>query len=313
MNIESQIITNPVARALKIVGDRWTILILRDAFLGRHRFSEFREFSKIARGTLTNRLEFLIENEILYKAPYTQTPPRFEYKLTPRGLGLYPWALMVWEWETHWVSHSGTKLPSVLQHNIQAQHELKPICVCRHCRVEVHFQDVKRVQDKSIDIVYTGNVAENMNTQRRSRGSTVSDADHRLGHIIEIIGDRWSSLVVACVFLGLSRYDDIQQNLGIATNILADRLKLMVDLGVLTRNLYQQTPPRYEYKLTEKGTSLYGLILALRQWMLDYFPPIERPFKLIHNACGHDLDVDVICATCLTPPLPEQVGFSNQE
>ena len=92
MNIESQIASNPVARALKIVGDPWTILILRDAFLGRHKFSEFREYSKIARGTLTNRLEFLIEHEILHKVPYSQSPPRFEYKLTPKGLALYPWA-----------------------------------------------------------------------------------------------------------------------------------------------------------------------------------------------------------------------------
>ncbi|GAA6185547.1 helix-turn-helix domain-containing protein [Aliiglaciecola sp. 2_MG-2023] len=310
MNIETQIITNPVARALKIVGDRWTILILRDAFLGRHRFSEFREYSKIARGTLTNRLEFLLEQEVLQKVLYSQTPPRYEYKLTTKGLALYPWALMVWEWETHWVNQPNAKLPLVLQHNVDSQHELKPICVCRNCRLEVTYKDVTRVENKSIGIVHTGNVVDSMNTQRRSRGSTVSDADHRLGHIIEIIGDRWSSLIIASVFLGLSRYDDFQHSLGIATNILADRLKQMVDLGVLKRNLYQQSPSRYEYKLTEKGESLYGMTLALRQWVLDYFTPMERPYKLIHKACGHDLDVDVICAVCLSKPQPDKVGFT---
>ena len=309
MNIENQIISNPVARALKIVGDRWTILILRDAFLGRHKFSEFRQYSQIARGTLTNRLEFLIEQDILHKVLYTQSPSRFEYKLTPKGLALYPWALLVWEWETHWVERPQNTMPSVLKHNVEQQHTFIPVGVCRHCRDEVKYKDVERVFDKTVEYVPTSNLADSMNKHRRSRGGKVPDADHRLGHIIEIIGDRWSTLIVASVFLGLSRYDDFHQNLGIATNILADRLKLLVDLTVLTRNQYQNSPPRYEYKLTEKGESLYGMTMALRQWALDYLPSMERPFKLVHKTCGYDLDVDVICSICSKKPLPKDVGF----
>jgi DNA-binding HxlR family transcriptional regulator len=312
MNIKSQIASNPVARALKIVGDRWTILILRDAFLGRHKFSEFREYSKIARGTLTNRLEFLIEHEILHKVPYSQSPPRFEYKLTPRGLALYPWALMVWEWETHWGNHSDSNMPSMLIHNIDKQHTLKPICICRYCHHEVTYKDVERIQDPNVADIPVKNVVDSISAQRRSRGNIVSDSDFRLGHIIEVIGDRWSTLIVASVFLGLSRYDDFHQQLGIATNILADRLKLMVDLGVFTRNIYQEAPPRYEYKLTDKGESLYGMTLAIRQWVLDYLPPMERTFKLIHSACGNDLDVDIICAKCLHKPQTAKVHFSSQ-
>ena len=313
MNIESQIVSNPVARALKIVGDRWTILILRDVFLGRHKFSEFREYSKIARGTLTNRLEFLIEQGVLHKVPYSTSPPRYEYKLTERGLGLYPWALMVWAWETHWVNKPEDNIPSLLLHNVGKQHPLTPICICRHCQKEVTYKDVKRVQDKTVSHTHTGNLVDSINTQRRSRGNTVSDADYRLGHIIEIIGDRWSSLIIASIFLGLSRYDDFQYNLGIATNILADRLKLMVDLEVLTKRLYQESPPRYEYKLTDKGESLYGMTLALRQWVLDYLPPMERPYKLIHNACGNDLDVDIVCSHCNVKPLTGQVGLRQHK
>jgi DNA-binding HxlR family transcriptional regulator len=310
MNFETQIASNPVARALKIVGDRWTILILRDAFLGRHRFSEFREFSKIARGTLSNRLEFLIEQGVLHKVAYMQLPLRYEYKLSPKGLALYPWALLVWEWETHWVNHQEGNLPSVLKHNVDEQHTLLPICVCRHCHAEVKFKDVKRVLDQKVQNVSIKNVADSISSQRRSRGKTVSDADYRLGHIIEIIGDRWSTLIVASVFLGLSRYDDFQQHLGIATNILADRLKLLIDLDVLERSIYQESPPRYEYQLTEKGESLYGITLALRQWVLDYLPPMDKIYTLIHKTCGHDLEVDVICAACLQKPKPDKVGFS---
>jgi DNA-binding HxlR family transcriptional regulator len=203
-------------------------------------------------------------------------------------------------------------MPSLLIHNIDKQHTLKPICTCRHCHNEVTYKDVERVQDPNVADIPVKNVVDTISAQRRSRGNTVSDSDYRLGHIIEIIGDRWSTLIVASVFLGLSRYDDFHQQLGIATNILADRLKLMVDLGVFTRNIYQESPPRYEYKLTDKGESLYGMTMAIRQWVLDYLPPMERTFKLIHSACGNDLDVDVICAECLHKPQTEKVHFSSQ-
>ena len=74
--VDSDLILNsPVARALAVVGDRWTCLILRDAFLGIRRFEDFRRRSGAARGTLTSRLKSLVENGILYRSPYQTHPP----------------------------------------------------------------------------------------------------------------------------------------------------------------------------------------------------------------------------------------------
>ena len=74
---------------------------------------------------------------------------------------------------------------------------------------------------------------------------------------LEVVGERWSLLIVRNVFLGLRRFDEIQANLGIARNVLQTRLKRLVEQGVLERVPYQERPPRYEYRLTEKGLDLW--------------------------------------------------------
>jgi DNA-binding HxlR family transcriptional regulator len=77
-----------VARALEIVGERWTLLIVRDAFLGRRRFDEFQESLGIARNVLTERLTRLVEEGILERVRYSERPERHEYHLTPKGRDL---------------------------------------------------------------------------------------------------------------------------------------------------------------------------------------------------------------------------------
>ncbi|MGH8286793.1 MAG: winged helix-turn-helix transcriptional regulator, partial [Steroidobacteraceae bacterium] len=96
------IATSPVTRTLGIIGDRWTLLILRDAFQGAHRFEEFRALSGAARSTLTSRLAGLVENGLLVKVRYSRQPARFEYRLTERGLDLFGTTLVTWRWEHTW-------------------------------------------------------------------------------------------------------------------------------------------------------------------------------------------------------------------
>src|ERR1700745_1309563 len=83
---------------------------------------------------------------------------------------------------------------------------------------------------------------------------------------LEVVGERWSLLIVRDVFLGLRRFDEIQADRGIARNILHRRLQTLVDEGVLERRLYNDSPPRYEYRLTEKGIDLWPAMVALMQW-----------------------------------------------
>ena len=312
MQIGHQILTNPVARGLNILGDRWTILIMRDAFLGRHRFSEFRTYTGIARGTLSNRLEALVAEGLLYKKAYSESPPRYDYKLTEKGLALYPWALLIWQWESQWTDQQQAGVPSVLWHQVgEEAHKLEPLCVCRHCREVVHYDDVKRVVTGEQGEISAEEISQKFGNQRRTRSQVTADADQALGHIIDVIGDRWTTLILAAAFIGLRRYDDFQQQLGIATNILADRLKMLLQMEVLERKEYQSNPPRYQYELTQKGKSLYPQTMAVRQWVLDCLPEAVHPFKLVHKTCGHDLAVDVVCGHCKEQPSAGNVKFDR--
>ena len=83
---------------------------------------------------------------------------------------------------------------------------------------------------------------------------------------LELIGERWTILIVRDAFLGVRRFDDFQRSLGIARNVLQARLELLVDEGILERRLYQEHPPRHEYRLTEKGEALQPAVRALKRW-----------------------------------------------
>jgi DNA-binding HxlR family transcriptional regulator len=97
-----------------------------------------------------------------------------------------------------------------------------------------------------------------------------------IARTLELVGERWTLLIVRDALLGVRRFDDFQESLGVARNVLADRLNRLVDEGILERKKYSERPPRFEYRLTEKGRDLAVPVLALMQWgdrHLDHEPP----------------------------------------
>ena len=98
-----------------------------------------------------------------------------------------------------------------------------------------------------------------------------------VGAALEILGERWSFLVIREAFLGSRRFDQFQANLGIARNVLTTRLHTLVAEDVLARNRYQERPERYEYVLTEKGRALYPIIVALMAWGDRWASPRNGP------------------------------------
>ena len=87
-----------------------------------------------------------------------------------------------------------------------------------------------------------------------------------VAQVLEIIGERWTWLIIRDAFLGITRFIDFEESLGIARNVLADRLNRLVEQGIFERVLYQERPARYEYRLTQKGSDLFTALNALRQW-----------------------------------------------
>ena len=236
----------------------------------------------------------MVENDILQRMPYQELPVRYEYRLTEKGRDLYPFMLAVWAWETRW-SHE-SHIPPTLTH-ITCGEQMRPVFRCHQCHTKVHMRGVSFNSDD----VDRGAVPPPTRSQRRSRSADVSDAgvDRRFFHVLDIVGDRWTGLVIAACYFGLKRYDEIALALGIATNILADRLKLLVSVDVLERIPYQKKPLRYEYKITEKGAALYNTTLQLHHWAVrNLVAAGEQPLILMHRPCGTLLKTELVCGHC---------------
>ena len=107
--------------------------------------------------------------------------------------------------------------------------------------------------------------------------SDYEDQTCSIAGALEVVGERWSLLIVRDVFLGLRRFDEIQADLGIARNVLQTRLTRSSSTGVLERLPYQERPPRHEYRLTDKGLDLWPTIVALMQWGDRHAPPSGGP------------------------------------
>jgi DNA-binding HxlR family transcriptional regulator len=116
---------------------------------------------------------------------------------------------------------------------------------------------------------------------------------------LEVVGERWSLLIVRDILLGLRRFDEIQENLGIARNVLQARLRRLVEEGVIERRRYQERPQRYEYFLTDKGLDLWPTLVALMKWGDLHSPtPQGPPVLLEHRGCGGAVDSHRTCERC---------------
>ena len=132
-------------------------------------------------------------------------------------------------------------------------------------------------------------------------GSDYKNQTCSVAAALEVVGERWSLLIVRDVLLGLRRFDQLQADLGVARNVLQSRLARLVDAGVLEKHRYQDRPERFEYRLTDKGLDLWPVIVSLLQWGDKYAAPGGPPVLLQHKGCGGAVDEHRICARCGEP------------
>jgi DNA-binding HxlR family transcriptional regulator len=109
-------------------------------------------------------------------------------------------------------------------------------------------------------------------TRTANRWDDLADDWCPVARALSVIGDRWTLLIVRDCFLGKSRFDEFQKSLGITRHLLSDRLKQLVDKGVLEKNPYQSNPVRYDYRLTDKGRDFAPALVGLRDWGRSHMP-----------------------------------------
>lgn len=122
-----------------------------------------------------------------------------------------------------------------------------------------------------------------------------------IARALEVVGERWTLLLVRSVLLGVRRFDELQAHTGVTRSVLTSRLRRLADEGVLERRPYQERPTRYEYRLTDKGLALWPVIEHLRQWGDEHYPePEGPPVEVVHRDCGGSPDAHLVCDRCGT-------------
>lgn len=131
------------------------------------------------------------------------------------------------------------------------------------------------------------------------RRTSFENVNSSMARSLEIVGDWWTLLIVRDAFMGVRRFDDFQEHLGIARNILAARIKRLIEFGVLERRLYQVRPDRYEYVLTESGNDLKMVLFAIKQWGdRNIYEGKDYPLNIAHKDCGSEISVEIVCPRC---------------
>jgi DNA-binding HxlR family transcriptional regulator len=130
-------------------------------------------------------------------------------------------------------------------------------------------------------------------------GKTYDGEVCSIARSLEVVGERWSLLILRdALFAGSTRYTDFQHTLGIATNVLTDRLDGFVENGIMYRHRYSAQPELYEYLLTEKGRDLAPALIALTEWGDRWAAPDGPPILYSHATCGSRVTHELVCAIC---------------
>lgn len=286
-----------VARTVGILSDAWAFLVIREAFFGARRFETFRSALGLPRSTLSARLKSLTQQGIFRQERHPQGSGRTEYRLTAAGLDLYPSFMALMQFGDRWLT--GKTPPPLQLVHADCGRECRPIVACSSCLEQVRPQD-SRYRDgpgagrSPVRTTKRARRASDPSQFLRGRPSSVSLA-------LRVIGDRWTFLVIREAFLGVRRFDRLVAELGIAPNILIDRLNRLIETGILRKRKYQDLPERYEYRLTEMGKDLYGSLVAMMAWGDRWLSHDGPPIQLTHSVCGRDFTPSVICDKCRTP------------
>jgi DNA-binding HxlR family transcriptional regulator len=126
-----------------------------------------------------------------------------------------------------------------------------------------------------------------------------ADLNCSIARPLSVLGERWALLILRDLFLGRRRFEEFQDSLGVASNVLSQRLATLVEEGIVERRRYSAHPERFEYRLTQKGLDLQPVLQALRQWGDRYTAgPAGPPLEVVHAGCGHVYEMVPTCAAC---------------
>lgn len=284
--------SNLVNGVLDLVGDVWVLQILSLLMAGPRRFDQIVSAINVPRTTLASRLRQLTAAECIVRPSAAADGG---YSLTEKGRALQPMLRLIRQWNDNWrvpgLVFAGVEMPAN-----SCGHEADVEVVCSICRRQADARDMKVLQTsvRPIEVRRPSN--------KRVRTSDVFADDDRSIPAEAVLGDRWAGLIIAAAFFGATKYSDIEAALGIAPNILAARLDRLTKQGFLSRDQYRSNPPRHAYHLTDKGLSLYPIIVAMDVWARAWMKAREDlGWRVLHKPCLDWFVPHVQCKRCRSP------------
>ncbi|WP_109524827.1 winged helix-turn-helix transcriptional regulator [Nocardia aurea] len=293
-----------IGQALLAIGDQWTLLMLQRAFLlHTRRFADWRDELGMSESVLAGRLKELVAGDLLRPSPYREEGrTRTEYLLTERATELWSLLVEIWSWERGWVSRR-TGLPELTHDGCGEQTDVELGCAA--ClRAPVTARDTETFRGSAT----FAQVAVARHHRRTVRDDVARDPLSYFPETFELLGDRWSTVVLAAAFLGVRRFADFQSELGMAPSVLSDRLRRFTELGVFAAGAGDGGRPRY--LLTDKGLAFFGVFAFVVDWGQRWYTgPPGTDLLITHRACGEPFRPYLRCLTCGEPLARTEVRF----
>ncbi|MFG2001111.1 winged helix-turn-helix transcriptional regulator [Spirillospora sp. NPDC048911] len=285
---------NAIGVTMGLIGDEWTLLILRYAHQGVRRYAGWRERLAISDSVLSARLALLTRMGLLARDAYQTRPTRYEYRLTPRGREVWPILVAIWAWEYRWVPGHTESLPW-MRHRACGGH-MEPRLACAACGETVQPRDVRSTLGPSGG---DGRSIPAAATRRRSAASGAGGGAGLFPETMALLGNRWSVMLLGAAFLGARRFGEFQQIMGAPPAMVADRLRTFVGLGVLVGEPSADRADWNAYRLTDKGRAFFPVVMTAIGWGQRWFHAPDGPALVsVHRACGAGFEPRLVCDRC---------------
>ena len=297
--------------AVAVLGDVWTLRILRTIFRGKRRYGDFVQTFGVSRAVLTNRLGKLIEHGVLVRDAVDGGHP--QYRLSESGLDLWSLFLAMWLWEQDWGTAKdpdswAPDLPRSTVVHLGCGQVMRPVLLCGNCQSEVQPNDTRLLAPAlpAAAAALAPSDSDHTSVFRRARsaGASTSSGITRLSRVV---GDRWNSAIVGAAFRGTRLFSQFEKELAIGPAQLSDRLAELQRLEILSARTYAGA--RQEYRLTPAGLSLFPMVLELMRWANQWLVQPQQRLHLQHVPCGQRLTAHWHCSHCRGQLARDSIRF----
>jgi|GEM_PF-706273 len=299
-------------RTIAVLGDVWTLRILRTIFRGKRRYGDFVKEFGVSRAVLTDRLGKLVEHGVLLRhAPDGSHP---QYLLSESGLDLWSLFLAMWLWEHDWGAAKDPDtwvpdLPRAAVLHVGCAQVMRPQLRCTFCQAALIPQQTALMAPVLPTTGVEPSMAAVLPVSAFRRARSVSGTGAGSGtRLIRIIGDRWNSAVVGAAFRGTRTFSRFESELGIGPAQLSERLVELQALGILQAESCADT--RQGYRLSEAGLALFPMTLELMRWGNRWLLPPEQALLLRHLPCGEPLAARWHCGHCQQALTRDAIRFT---